>query len=100
MLPSIEADDGIGYCVQMEKYKGWQKIIISSDKDFIQLCDDETVLYRPIQKVFLNSKRVLEDYDIHPVNFALARALSGDKSDNLPGVPGVGMKAGAKRFTV
>lgn len=98
MLPSIEADDVIGYCVQMEKYKGWQKIIISSDKDFIQLCDDETVLYRPIQKVFLNSKRVLEDYNIHPVNFALARALSGDKSDNLPGVPGVGMKTVAKRF--
>jgi 5'-3' exonuclease len=98
MVPSVEADDIIAYGVQLQKYKGWQKIIVSSDKDFIQLCDNETVLYRPIQKVFLNSKRVLEEYGIHPTNFALARALSGDKSDNLPGVPGVGMKTVAKRF--
>lgn len=98
MVPSVEADDIIAYCAQIQHFKGWQKIIVSSDKDFIQLCDDETVLYRPIQKVFLNSKRVLEEYGIHPVNFALARALSGDKSDNLPGVPGVGMKTVSKRF--
>ena len=98
MLPNIEADDVIAYAVQMPQYKGWQKVIISSDKDFIQLCDHETVLYRPIQKVFLNTKRVVEEYGIHPSNFALARAISGDKSDNLKGVGGVGMKTVAKRF--
>tara|TARA_R110002020_G_scaffold299761_1_gene515397 strand:- start:145 stop:966 length:822 start_codon:yes stop_codon:yes gene_type:complete len=98
MIPSIEADDIIAYAVQMPHFKGWQKVIISSDKDFIQLCDDETVLYRPIQKAFLNVNRILEEYKIHPTNFALARAISGDKSDNLPGVGGVGMKTVAKRF--
>jgi DNA polymerase-1 len=98
MVPHIEADDVIAYAVQMRCFKGWQKVIISSDKDFIQLCDDETVLYRPIQKVFLNAKRVVEEYGIHPANFALARAISGDKSDNLKGVGGVGMKTVAKRF--
>jgi len=98
MVPHIEADDVIAYAVQMSYFKGWQKVIISSDKDFIQLCDDETVLYRPIQKVFLNSKRIVEEYGIHPANFALARAISGDKSDNLKGVGGVGMKTVAKRF--
>jgi DNA polymerase-1 len=98
MVPHIEADDVIAYAVQMGCFKGWQKVIISSDKDFIQLCDDETVLYRPIQKVFLNAKRVVEEYGIHPANFALARAISGDKSDNLKGVGGVGMKTVAKRF--
>ena len=99
MVPSIEADDIIAYAVQMPHFKGWQKVIISSDKDFIQLCDDETVLYRPIQKVFLNVNRILDEYKIHPTNFALARAVAGDKSDNLPGVPGVGMKTIAKRFS-
>jgi len=94
----VEADDVIAYATQVEQFKGWQKVIISSDKDFIQLCDDETVLYRPIQKVFLNAKRVVEEYGIHPANFALARAISGDKSDNLKGVGGVGMKTVAKRF--
>ena len=97
-VPHIEADDVIAYAVHMPYFKGWQKVIISSDKDFIQLCDDETVLYRPIQKVFLNAKRVVEAYGIHPANFALARAISGDKSDNLKGVGGVGMKTVAKRF--
>ena len=38
----IEADDVISYVVQNQKYRGWQKIIVSSDKDFFQLCDNET----------------------------------------------------------
>ena len=50
----IEADDVISYVVQNHKYDGWQKIIVSSDKDFFQLCDEETVIYRPIQKTFVN----------------------------------------------
>jgi DNA polymerase-1 len=44
MLEAVEADDVISYVVQDAKYKGWQKIIISSDKDFFQLCDEETVI--------------------------------------------------------
>ncbi len=94
----IEADDVISYAVQNHKYKGWQKIIVSSDKDFFQLCDDETVLYRPIQKLFVNKPRILEEHGIHPTNFALARAIAGDKSDNLDGVRGVGLKTIAKKM--
>ena len=94
----IEADDVISYAVQNHKYKGWQKIIVSSDKDFFQLCDDETVLYRPIQKTFVNKPRILEEHGIHPTNFALARAIAGDKSDNLEGVRGVGLKTVAKKM--
>lgn len=94
----IEADDIISYVVQMNHYKGWQKVIVSSDKDFYQLCDDETVLYRPIQKVFLNKPRIIKEHGIHPTNFALARAIAGDKSDNLSGVKGVGLATVSKRF--
>lgn len=93
-----EADDIISYVVQHNKYRGWQKIIISSDKDFFQLCDNETVLYRPIQKKFMNKPRIIEEFSIHPTNFAMARALAGDKSDNLPGVRGVGLATVSKRF--
>ena len=98
MLPGVEADDIISYVCQMPHYADWQKVIVSSDKDFIQLCDDTTVLYRPIQKQVLNSTRIVEDYGIHPVNFAMARAIAGDKSDNLPGVGGVGLPTIAKRL--
>ena len=98
MLPQVEADDVIGYVCSMSKYQAWQKVIVSSDKDFIQLCNDNTVQYRPIQKKILNSKRVVETYGIHPQNFALARAICGDKSDNLGGVGGIGLPTVAKRL--
>jgi DNA polymerase I len=94
----VEADDIISHVVQMPHYRGWQKVIVSSDKDFFQLCDDETVLYRPIQKKFVNKLRILEEFSIHPTNFALARAMAGDKSDNLNGVRGVGLGTVSKRL--
>ena len=96
--PRVEADDVISHVAQKQKFKDWQKVIVSSDKDFIQLLDDKTILYRPTQNQVLNKKAVLEQYKIHPTNFALARALAGDKSDNLDGVPGVGLATVAKRF--
>jgi len=98
MLDGTEADDVISYVVQSPRYDGWQKIIISSDRDFFQLCDHETILYRPIQKTFINRPRLIEEYGIHPTNFALARAMAGDKSDNLRGVKGVGLATIAKRM--
>jgi DNA polymerase-1 len=99
MLPSVEADDIISYVCQRPEYDDWQKVIVSSDKDFFQLCAEDTVLFRPIQKQVLNSKRIVEDYGIHPTNFALARAVVGDRSDNLPGIRGVGLPTVAKRFS-
>ena len=98
VLPAIEADDIIARVVAMPSLRGWQKIIVSSDKDFFQLCDEETVLYRPVQKVVLNKHRITEEHGIHPLNFALARAIVGDKSDNLRGVGNAGLPTVAKRF--
>ena len=62
------------------------------------MCDDNTVVFRPIQKQVMNTKRLVEDFSIHPNNMALARAIAGDKSDNLPGVGGVGLGTIKKRF--
>ena len=97
-IDGVEADDLIGYIVSQKYYSGWSKVIVSSDKDFFQLLDDETVLLRPIQKKIYHKKTLIEEYGIHPTNFALARAIAGDKSDNLPGVPGAGLPTVAKRF--
>ena len=98
MLPAVEADDIISVVAQHPLYDGWQKVIVSSDKDFFQLCDNETVVFRPIQKEVINQKALVEQYGIHPKNFALARAIVGDKSDNLKGVGGVGLPTVSKRF--
>ncbi len=98
MLPEIEADDVIAHITQLSIYDGWQKIIVSNDKDFMQLCDAETVLWRPTKDEILNTTRILESVGVHPTNMALARAIIGDSSDNLPGVKGAGFKTVAKRL--
>jgi DNA polymerase-1 len=98
MFPEVEADDVIAYVAQSDKFENWEKVIVSSDKDFLQLCDEKTVLFRPIQKEALNSKNVVEKYGIHPRNFAAARAIAGDKSDNLKGVGGAGLPTVKKRL--
>tara|TARA_R110001592_G_scaffold361215_1_gene671321 strand:- start:109 stop:747 length:639 start_codon:yes stop_codon:yes gene_type:complete len=95
----VEADDVIAYGARHPYYGGWDKIIVSSDKDFFQLCDGRTSIYRPIQDKVVTEQSILNEFKIHPNNFALARAIAGDPSDNLPGVPGVGLKTIAKRFT-
>ena len=99
-LESVEADDIIAWLCHCNEYAEWQKLIISNDKDFIQLCDDKTVLVRPGKnEEVLNMNGVLEQYSIHPRNFAWARAITGDKSDNLEGVKGLGLATVAKRFS-
>ena len=98
MIAEVEADDIIAYVSQMSYYKGWQKIIVSNDKDFMQLCDGETVLWRPTQSEMLNKNRIVEQFGIHPTNMAMARAIIGDASDNLPGIKGAGFATVKKRL--
>jgi DNA polymerase-1 len=99
VLDRVEADDIIAMITQSPKYKGWQKVIISSDKDFLQLLDEETILYRPIQKKAWTKKTVIDEYGISPENFVIARAIAGDKSDNLAGIKGAGLKTISKRLS-
>ena len=98
MFENVEADDLVAYLLQLGYFDGWQKVVVSSDKDFIQVLDSETLLYRPTQKEILNTGRVIDKYGIHPNNFALARAIAGDKNDNLDGVRGVGLTTIKNRF--
>jgi len=98
MLEGVEADDIISHVSQHQMYAGWEKVIVSSDKDFFQLCDSQTIVYRPIQKEVVTVNSLVKDHGIHPKNFALARAIAGDKSDNLPGVDGVGLPTVSKRL--
>lgn len=96
MFASTEADDIIS--LVCKELPDDQKIIISSDKDFYQLLDDKTIIYRPVQNEFVNRKKILDEFGIHPNNFAISRAICGDNSDNLKGVKGAGLATVAKRF--
>ena len=98
ILERVEADDIISYVCNSSHYTGWQKVIVSNDKDFLQLCDEETVVYRPTTDKIETKKTVIESMGVHPTNMALARAMDGDASDNLPGVNRVGMKTIATKL--
>lgn len=100
LAPEVEADDLIALVAKNHKYSDWNKIIVSNDKDFIQLCDRKTILHRPTQAETLNYKSVLEKYGIHPNNFTIARAMEGDKSDNIAGVKGIGLKSVKKYLPI
>ena len=92
-----EADDIIAYYCR-GAFKDEEKIIVSSDKDYYQLLDDTTRIFRPGKKIFVSRDDVVKEFGISPRNFSLAKALCGDGSDNIPGVKGVGFKTIAKRF--
>lgn len=96
----VEGDDIIGFLIRNTfKQDPRNKIIASSDKDFYQFLDDKKVcVFNPMTKHFIKQEDVISKYNIHPSNFVLARAIEGDASDNIAGVPGIGLKTVAKRF--
>lgn len=95
IFDGIEADDVIAYLAnEIEN----ETIILSNDKDFLQLCADKVKVYTPIRKVLYDRDKVIEEYDCLPENFVIGRAIAGDQSDNLPGVPRVGLKTVMKLF--
>ena len=99
-LCEIEADDIISFVVSSKfKNSKAKKVIVSSDKDYYQLLDDENVVvYDPATRSIVTKKEVKEKFGIEARNFCVARAFVGDSSDNIPGVDGVGMKTISKRF--
>lgn len=94
----VEADDVIAF-LATEYFKESRKVfIMSSDKDFLQLCNGNINVYSPTKKRIYGPAEVLADYQIHPNNFVLYRALDGDDSDNVNGIEGAGPKTIVKHF--
>lgn len=100
-LPDFEADDIIGTLShEADEAGGWETYIISSDLDMLQIVDENTHMWR-ILKGFSNIEKIdvreLEaKYGILKDQFLDLKALKGDSSDNIPGVPGIGEKTAAK----
>lgn len=92
-----EADDVIGYICKYSLRKN-RKVIVSSDKDYYQLLDKETIIYSPTWKKFVSFRQVSEKFKISSENFCLAKSICGDTSDCIDGVKGAGFKTLAKRF--
>ena len=90
----FEADDIIATMAKKVKEKGVSTVIVSSDKDILQLVDDNTVVFSPYKDegVIYDRKKVLERFGVEPQKITDIMALMGDEVDNIPGVPGIGEK--------
>lgn len=95
-VDSIEADDVIGYLCYV--YEKTDKVLVSTDKDFLQLVDTHTLVYSPSKKVYFTASVVKEKHFVIPKNFIYLKALVGDASDNIKGIKGIGEKTVIKLF--
>ena len=91
-LDNIEADDTIAYMSELVTKNGGTSIIYSTDKDFLQMVNENVKVYNPVKKKTFDVDIILETYGVHPDNFVFYRALLGDKSDNIDGIKGAGEK--------
>jgi len=98
-MDKVEADDIIAFLsVEMTKNEKTQAYIVSSDKDFLQLVDDNITVYAAMEKEFYTPKKVKEKYGIESYNFLTYKILMGDNSDKIPGIKGLGPKKLPKMF--
>ena len=101
-IPSIElinyeADDLIATYTEEILKLGAKVTIISSDKDLMQLYSDKKVrIYDPIKNKFIKEEDILKKFGVNSKKVIDVQALAGDSSDNIPGVPGIGVKTAAE----
>lgn len=96
-VSDCEGDDIVAYLCR-GPFRDVHKIIVSADKDMYQLLDDKTKIYSLYRKKFITDEDLFDEFRIRAHNFALAKCMCGDDSDNIPGVPGIGFKSAAKKF--
>lgn len=99
-LSGFEADDLAGTISKQAEKAGMEVVIITGDKDYMQLVTDQVKLYMPVKGVtdaiIIDRDKVKEKLGVWPEQVIDFKALTGDSSDNYPGIPGIGPKTGTK----
>ncbi len=100
-LPSIEqinyeADDLIATYAKQIISLGAKVTIISSDKDLMQLVSNKIRLFDPMKSKVIGEKEVIDKFGVKPTQVVDVQSLAGDSSDNIPGVPGIGIKTASE----
>jgi DNA polymerase I len=95
-LEGYEADDLIATYARMALEAGGTCTIVSSDKDLMQLIRPGVEMMDPIKKIKLGPEAVMEKFGVMPDKVIDVQALAGDSTDNVPGVPGIGVKTAAQ----
>jgi DNA polymerase-1 len=97
-IDKVEADDTISYLAQKFAANNKKVTIVSSDKDFLQIVDENIEVYSPIKKKTYQKKDIQQEIGVLPENYLIMKALLGDNSDNLSGVKSLGPKTLLKEF--
>src|ERR1700750_2316410 len=92
----FEADDLIATCARLATERGASTTIVSSDKDLMQLVTDKVVMYDTMKDRRIGIPEVIEKFGVPPEKVVEVQALAGDSVDNVPGVPGIGVKTAAQ----
>ncbi|MBU0680912.1 MAG: DNA polymerase I [Proteobacteria bacterium] len=92
----VEADDLIASAAKVLRKQGYEAIVVSGDKDLLQLVAEGITAWEPMKDVIMDQEFIRQKYDIAPELLLDFFALIGDTSDNIPGVAGVGPKTAAK----
>ena len=95
-LDGFEADDIVGTYAQMGQESGYEVVVITGDRDYLQLVDENITVYLTKKgisdMVEYNLDSIKEEYGLTPAQLIDVKGLEGDKSDNIPGVDGIGPK--------
>jgi DNA polymerase-1 len=94
-MPGFEADDIIATYARQAREAGMQVTIVSSDKDLMQLIGGGVVMHDPMKQRRIGPDEVYEKFGVGPDRVIDVQALCGDATDNVPGVPGIGVKTAA-----
>ncbi len=95
-LVNYEADDLIATYVEMILKEGAKATIVSSDKDLMQLYKKNVRIYDPMKNKFISEEDIKNKFGVGASKVIDVQALAGDSSDNVPGVPGIGVKTAAE----
>ena len=95
-INGYEADDIIATYSKLAKKQDIQSLIISSDKDLMQLINDKVNMLDPIKNKHIGFQEVIDKFGVEPEKVIQVQALMGDSTDNIPGAPGIGPKTAAE----
>ena len=94
--PGFEADDLIATYANKASEEGWEVQIVSSDKDLMQLVEENIYMFDPMKMIKITEEQVKDKFGVLPQKVRDVQALAGDSTDNIPGIPGVGIKTAAE----